>query len=61
MASNSFCILTISLKNRREITWAGEDGYSPFFQVPENAEKLLADVHSIDSLVDFILCFLLVL
>lgn len=55
MASSSFCILTISLKNGKEITWAGEDGDSPFFQVPNNAEELLTNVHSIDALIEFIL------
>ena len=55
MADSTFCILTISLKNGKEITWAGEDGDRPFFQVPTDAEKLLSDVHSIDALVDFIL------
>ena len=55
MASSSFCNLTILLKNGREITWAGENGDRPFFQVPKNADTLLPEVHSIDALVEFIL------
>ena len=55
MASSSYCDFVITLKNGEEICWIGEDGFSPFFQVPKNAKKKLLSIASIEELKDFIL------
>ena len=55
MASSSYCDLIITLKNGSEISWIGEDGSSPFFQVPRNAKKTLILMSSLEDLKSFIL------
>lgn len=55
MASSSYCDLIITLKNKKEISWIGEDGFSPFFQVPRNAKKTLTEMSSLEDLKSFIL------
>lgn len=55
MASSSFCEISISLKSGQSITWAGEDGDTPFFQIPSSAKKLLVAISSVDDLITFII------
>ena len=56
MASSSYCDLIITLKNGEEISWIGEDGFSPFFQVPDDAKKCLVSIKSMEDLFDFSDC-----
>ena len=54
-SSSSFCVMTVSLKNGREITWIGEDGETPVFMIPDDAEKQLKEIRAIDDLIRFML------
>lgn len=55
MASSSYCEMSVALRNGTTIVWTGEDGESPFFQIPSNAKKIVSSIDSIDDLKAFIL------
>ena len=54
MGCSSFCEFTVKLKNKKKIQWKGQDGASPLFYVPKQAEEHLKAIHSVDDLINFV-------
>ena len=53
-SSSSYCVMTVTLKNKNTITFEGEDGATPWFTTPRNANKKLLEIKSVDDLRKFI-------
>lgn len=54
MACSSYCYFTVKLKNKNEIEWAGEDGFSPIFFIPKKAKEQLKAIQSVEDLIKFV-------
>lgn len=54
MGCSSYCEFTVILRNEEKIQWVGEDGFSPIFFIPDQAESLLKEIHSVEDLVGFV-------
>ena len=54
MAEYTSCDFTVVLNTKKKIRWSGENGATPIFSVPKQAEEHLKTIHSIEDLIHFI-------
>ena len=53
-SSSSYCVMTVSLKDKTSIDYVGEDGDTPAFETAKNAKNRLEAITDLSELVAFL-------
>lgn len=53
-SSSSYCVMTVSMKDKTAIDFVGDDGDTPLFETAKNAKTRLESISSVAELVAFL-------